>query len=196
MERLTESLRLRSKSRRVVLFALDDGIMQGMSSAPVIARQSNFGPGIGIAIIVGVLVLGFVFYQSGEINFSSIVSGVKYRTITIERLSFRVRVARTPAEQLASLNGLKSIRSDEGMIFVFKEDGFYSISTKDMLFPVDLMWIDKNGTIVDAQANVVPGLRDPVQSRSLARYVLMVNAGLMDRNDIFVQSSVDLSAVR
>jgi len=183
-------------SQEVDLTVSDDGIIQGMSSAPVIARRSNFGTGIGIALIVGALVLGFVFYQSGEINFSSIVSGVKYRTITIERLSLRVRVARTPAEQLASLNGIKSIRSDEGMVFVFKEDGIYSISTTDMLFPVDLMWIDKNGIIVDAQASVAPGLRDPIPPRSEARYVLMVNASLMDRNDIFVQSSADLSGVR
>ncbi|MBI2030488.1 DUF192 domain-containing protein, partial [Candidatus Kaiserbacteria bacterium] len=116
-----------------------------MSSAPIIARRSNFGVGIGIAIVVGALVLGFIFYQSGEISLSSIVSGVKYRTINIERLRLRVRVAKTPAEQLASLNGISSIRSDEGMIFIFEEDGLYSISTKDMLFPVDLMWIDKSG---------------------------------------------------
>lgn len=167
-----------------------------MSSAPVIARQSNFGLGIGISLVVGALVLGLVFYQSGEISFSSIVSGIKYRTITIERLSLRVRVARTPTEQLASLNGIKSIHSDEGMIFVFEEDGLYSISTKDMLFPVDLMWIDKSGAIVDAHANVSPGLRDPVQPRARARYVLMINAGLMERNDILIGSSADLAGVR
>lgn len=167
-----------------------------MSSSPIIARQSNFGTGIGIALVVGALVLGFVFYQTGEVSLSSIVSGIRYRRVTIERLSLSVRVARTPAEHLASLNGVKSIRDNEGIIFVFKEDGMYSISTKDMHFPVDLMWIDNHGTIVDAQASIAPGLRDPVQPRARARYVLMVNAGLMDRYEILVQTLADLSDVR
>ncbi len=149
-----------------------------------------------MAIVVGAFVLGFIFLQSGEVSLSSIVSGVKYQTINVERLRLRVRVAKTPAEQLASLNGISSIRSDEGMIFVFEEDGLYSISTKDMLFPVDLMWINRSGAVVDAHANVSPGLRDPVQPRSQARYVLMISAGLMERNDILIGSSAELAGIR
>jgi uncharacterized membrane protein (UPF0127 family) len=167
-----------------------------MSSAPVIARQSNFGAGIGMAIVVGVLVLGFVFYQNGEINLSAILSGIKYKTITIEKLALSVRVAKTPTEQAASLNGINSIRDNEGMLFVFEEDGIYSMSTKDMLFPVDIMWLDRNGVIVDSYANVSPGRRDPIKPSTRARYVLMINAGLMERNDILMRSSADLSGVR
>ena len=82
------------------------------------------------------------------------------------------------------------------MLFAFDTDGRYGISTTNMLFPVDLMWLDREGTIVDAQANVAPGLRDPVHTEAYARYVLMVNAGVMDQNDITVRTSADLSDVK
>lgn len=165
-------------------------------SAAIITRQSNFGTGIGLAFVAILLVIGFVFYQNGTISFSSLFSDIKYKTVKINELKLSVRLARTSSEHVASLNNIKSIPQSQGMLFVFDEDGRYDISTTNMLFPVDLMWIDGSGTIVDAQVNVAPGLRDPVRTSKHARYVLMVNAGVMDRNDIVVRTSADLSGIR
>ena len=161
-------------------------------SDPVIARKSNFAPGIGFALVVVFAVVATVFFQTGAVSFSSLYTDFTYKSIKIGTLSLRVKVARTPAEQLKSLNNIPSIPQNEGMLFVFDQDGIYNMSTQDMLFPVDLMWLDTEGTIVDAQANVAPGLRDPVHPQATARYVLMVNAGVMDHNDIAFRASVDL----
>ncbi|MBI5004216.1 DUF192 domain-containing protein [Candidatus Kaiserbacteria bacterium] len=161
-------------------------------STPIIARQSNFGTGVVFALIAGLLVLGFIFYENGVISLPSFLGGVAYKTIKINNLSLKVHIAKTSEEQLASLNGVRTIAQDEGMLFVFKTDGIYEISTANMLFPVDLMWINNEGTIVDTAANVAPGLRDPVSTQAYARYVLMVNAGTMTHNDILRQTTVDL----
>ena len=155
---------------------------------------SRFSTGIVWAIVIIFFVVGFVLVQNGSIKPSSFFQEkFVLKQVRINGGTLNVRVARTPEEQKASLNGVASIPQNEGMLFIFKEDSGYSISTSEMLFPVDIVWIDQSGTVVDAQANISPGLRDPVKPHARARYVLLVNAGTIDRYDITTHSSVDIS---
>ena len=158
--------------------------------------SASVNTGVTIGIVVGLFIMGFILVQNGSIDTSSLHNRLVLKTVKIDNLALHVRVAKTPAEHTASLNNIRAIPQNEGMLFVFDTDGRYGISTTNMLFPVDLLWLDSGGTILDAQTNVAPGLRDPVQTKVFARYVLMVNAGTMERDDIIVRSSVDMSAIR
>ena len=81
------------------------------------------------------------------------------------------------------LGGRESLPDDRGMLFVFPEPGRHGFWMKDMLIPIDIIWISAEGRVVDIQAaQPEPGVPDPQLKRyspnGEAKYVLEVRAGL------------------
>ena len=81
------------------------------------------------------------------------------------------------------LGGRQSLPDDRGMLFVFPEAGRHAFWMKDMLIPIDIIWISAEGRVVDVQtAQPEPGVADPQLKRYIpsgeAKYVLEVRAGL------------------
>ncbi len=66
---------------------------------------------------------------------------------------FLVDVADTRAEQAQGLSGREKLEIDEGMLFVYADKQSLNFWMKDMLFPIDLLWIEDN-TIVAWQENM------------------------------------------
>ena len=68
------------------------------------------------------------------------------------------------------------------MLFVFEEDDKHGIWMKDMLFPLDVIWMDKEGNVVDYVENLQPCLNlancKTYFPKKEARYVLEINAGV------------------
>ena len=58
-----------------------------------------------------------------------------------------VRVADTFRERYRGLSGTASLGPDEGMLFVHDEVGDYSYVMRDMAFPIDIVFVDADGTI-------------------------------------------------
>lgn len=109
----------------------------------------------------------------------------------------KVEIADTTAERKKGLSGRKSLEEDHGMLFSFEgkelTPGFWM---KDMLFPLDIIWI-KGDEIVKIDKNVaIPGKKEttfklyypPVS----VNYVLEVNAGFSDKNKIKVGDTVKI----
>ena len=81
------------------------------------------------------------------------------------------------------LGGRESLPDDRGMLFVFPEPGRHGFWMKDVLIPIDIIWISAEGRVVDIQAaQPEPGVPDPQLKRyspnGEAKYVLEVRAGL------------------
>src|SRR3989338_5701660 len=53
----------------------------------------------------------------------------------------RVTVADTPESRERGLSGRDGLASDEGMLFVFQNDGYHTFWMKDMLFSIDIIWL-------------------------------------------------------
>ncbi len=74
-----------------------------------------------------------------------------------------------------------SMQDDRGMLFVFptmQPRYFYMRNTK---FPLDLIYLDKDKTIVSFQENAKPFDESSLPSQVPAQYVLEVNAGLAEK---------------
>lgn len=96
--------------------------------------------------------------------------------VTIGNVSLRVEIADTSAERRQGLSGRDRIGAD-GLLFVFPEDGHPGIWMKDMHFPIDILWLNAQGTIVHIEQNVSPETYPTVfRSPQPARYVLETNA--------------------
>ncbi len=96
--------------------------------------------------------------------------------------AIRVEVADTNEERSAGLGGRESLGAMEGMLFVFDRPDFYVFWMKDMLFPLDIIWINKDKKIVDVITNLKTETYPDFQyvNDFLATYVLEVNAGFFD----------------
>lgn len=92
--------------------------------------------------------------------------------------SFNVRVV-SPSDGKTFIQGLmheKSMPIDKGMFFIFEDEDYHGIWMKNTHIPLDVVWINENGIIVDI-ATLEPHDLHTTQPKQPAKYILEVNAG-------------------
>ena len=103
------------------------------------------------------------------------------------RVRVDVEIADTDAKRSRGLSGRSFLGDYEGMLFIFSEDVNNPFWMKDMLIPLDIIFINSEGEIVDIKENQLPCLPDicpTISSDYFYRYVLEVNAGFCEENGI------------
>ncbi|MBI5645098.1 DUF192 domain-containing protein [Candidatus Kaiserbacteria bacterium] len=107
--------------------------------------------------------------------------------------SVHVTLADTEAEREQGLGGRESLSSDEGMLFVFPQEGEYGFWMKDMHIPIDIVWISRQGTVVFLAQNVTPDTYPHVFTPNRdAQYVLELRAGWTEEYNVRVGDTVRL----
>lgn len=96
-------------------------------------------------------------------------------SITINGKTWDTYVAVTAEELLAGLANLVSIPADTGMFFDTGYDNIINVTTLEMLFNLDIVFIDSDFKVVEVCENVLIG--NVITSTVPARYFLEVNAG-------------------
>ncbi|KAF6246244.1 hypothetical protein C6990_10205 [Nitrosopumilus sp. b3] len=100
-----------------------------------------------------------------------------------------VEIADDLQEQIIGLMFRSSLDWNDGMLFVYESEKKRSFWMKNTLIPLDLLFVDTNFRIIDIKENVQPCLSDPCPnyvSNIAAKYVLEVNAGFTNMNNIKV----------
>lgn len=135
----------------------------------------------GAVIIVALIYVEIPFTSPTE-NFSANDSRVATSSIQINDRTITVEIADSPAERERGLSGKAGLAEDEGMLFVFDEDGRLAFWMKDMLFAIDILWISRDGAIVHIEENVAPETYPAsFTPRSEARYVVELPAGYVSK---------------
>lgn len=117
--------------------------------------------------------------------------------VSIKNLTVSAQLAVNQEERKNGLSGRDSLPFDQGMLFIFEKEGQYTFWMKEMRFAIDIIWIDEKKTIVDIAKNVPPELGEKdrelmiYRPRANAKYVLEINAGLSDLNNLEVSDKVD-----
>lgn len=75
-------------------------------------------------------------------------------TITLE-------VARTDAQRARGLMFRESLPQGHGMLFVFPESDLHGFWMKNTFIHLDMLWLERDGTIADIITNVPPCRSDP-----------------------------------
>jgi uncharacterized membrane protein (UPF0127 family) len=87
-----------------------------------------------------------------------------------------------------------SLPLDHALLFVFAQPDFHAFWMKNCKFPIDMVWLDEEGTVVHVAAKVPPCTKDPCptyQPLRRAFYVVELNAGQARREKAVVGSKVD-----
>jgi uncharacterized membrane protein (UPF0127 family) len=81
---------------------------------------------------------------------------------------FYITIASTPQQQAKGLGGISSLESDQGMYFPLTGQSGVSFWMKDMIMPIDIIWI-KQGSIIGINGNV-PAPTTGIPDNQLTHY--------------------------
>ncbi len=111
----------------------------------------------------------------------------KYAYITMGNASLTAEVVKTTDEVKLGLSGREGLLPDTGMWFDFGTENLWGIWMKDMKFPIDIVWFDKNLEIITVEKNISPKTFPNIfyPSRD-ASYVLELPAGTVEKYKIGV----------
>lgn len=117
-------------------------------------------------------------------------------TVTIRTTLYQVEIADNDNSRAQGLSGRKSLGTNTGMLFIFQAKDRYAFWMKDMLFPLDFVWIDGN-KIVDLTENVPPPLTATYLPQYVPKFpvdkVLEINAGDIQKHGFTVGDNVNFS---
>lgn len=120
-------------------------------------------------------------------------------SVKIKGLYINVTLAKTPDELAKGLSIKNSLKEHEGMLFILDAPKKSSFWMKDMKFPIDILWIHPNTTIVHIEKNLQPCISFLIcasySPNDLSLYVLEVNAHYTTKNNITVGDEVEFNIV-
>lgn len=120
------------------------------------------------------------------------LSGEDTGRVYIGNACIRVDIADSDSEREQGLMFRDGLDEDQGMLFIFEKEDIYCFWMKNMNFPLDIIWINKGNKIVDIKKNV-PCSQDNLEvlaPNDRALYVLELNAGFADKNNIEIGDRV------
>jgi uncharacterized membrane protein (UPF0127 family) len=95
--------------------------------------------------------------------------------VTIGDRQWQVSLATNYLELVQGLSDIPQIPSGTGMLFDLGRDTVFTVTTKEMLFTIDIIRISNSMIVTDVAHDVLPG--QLITSAHPARYFLEVNAG-------------------
>ena len=106
------------------------------------------------------------------------------------QITLDIEIADTDFEIQTGLMYRNSMESNQGMLFIFEDEQPRSFYMKNTQIPLDLIFIGENKKIVSFQKNAKPFNQSSLPSNRPAKYVLEINAGVVDEWDITVEDSI------
>ncbi|HMH69954.1 MAG TPA: DUF192 domain-containing protein [Candidatus Saccharimonadales bacterium] len=101
---------------------------------------------------------------------------------------FTAKVAKAPEERAKGLGGTHSLGDDQALLLVYTTDGKWPVSMKDMTYPIDIVWLDKDKKVVYIVKNVPPESYpyEQFEPKNEARYVVELAEGVVGQKKITI----------
>jgi uncharacterized membrane protein (UPF0127 family) len=115
--------------------------------------------------------------------------------VTLNGIDLVADVAATNEQRTKGLSGKDALPENESMLFVFDSAQEHSFWMKDMRFPIDIIWLDSNMTVVHIEHNLPPcsfgSFCQTYKPNNDALYVLETVAGFADKHQIVKGTRVE-----
>jgi uncharacterized protein len=143
------------------------------------------------------MIILFVFVSAIILSIYILSQGDSGRTGTVvleSGFEIDVEVADTQLGQINGLSNKESLEDDAGMLFVFNRPSEPSFWMKDMLFAIDIIWINNN-RIIGYDKNLQPEY--PAKTHYSPKFpinsVLEVRAGFVEKHGLKIGDELDIS---
>lgn len=94
---------------------------------------------------------------------------------------FTVELAVTRAQRAQGLMWRRRLEADRGMLFLYPRERIIQMWMRNTLIPLDMLFIDRKGTVVRIKERAVPGTERAISSGGRARAVLELRGGTASR---------------
>jgi len=109
---------------------------------------------------------------------------------------FAIELALTDAQMEQGLMYRRSMAPNAGMLFDFKQPTPVSMWMKNTVIPLDMLFLDTSGKVIDIHERAVPQSTDIIASAVPARYVIELNGGTVDRLGIKIGDQVTSPTIK
>ncbi|PIS05234.1 MAG: hypothetical protein COT81_02110 [Candidatus Buchananbacteria bacterium CG10_big_fil_rev_8_21_14_0_10_42_9] len=140
-----------------------------------------------IVILLPIALIGYFYYYDQT---KIAVSFVNQKGL-VQKIE--VALAMTPQEIKHGLMGVKHLDENGGMLFVFDDAAPRGFWMKDVLIPLDIIFIDQYGKVVNIVYSAEPCLETicpTYPSEDHAKFVLEVNGGFAKRHGLAINDTV------
>lgn len=111
--------------------------------------------------------------------------------MTIGSVTVQASIADSLPERIKGLSDTPYLPKGVVKLFAFGAAGEHAIWMKDMNYPIDIIWTNKEGVIVHVEEKVSPKTYpDSFGSPKPAWYVIETNAGFVEENSLTVGDEV------
>ena len=104
--------------------------------------------------------------------------------VQIGSANYSLELVNTDATRQQGLSGKPDLETNTGMLFDFKQDGYWKIWMKDMNFAIDILWLNNQKQIVGIKTEALPqSYPESYGAEQQSQYVIELPAGsVKDRN--------------
>jgi len=137
------------------------------------------------AFILSIVIIGIMLINSNNKNIIQ---------VCFQDHCFDVELAVSIEEKNKGLMFREQLDLNKGMLFVYKDEKEHSFWMKNVLIPLDIIWINKKNDVVFISENTQPCKESFCQSINPgknAKYVLEINAGLSKEIGLMVGNRID-----
>lgn len=137
-----------------------------------------------------ILIVGMIGY--GVYSLAQTMNTEK-TVVRIGQATLQAELATTSQQQRQGLGNRASLSDMGAMLFVFDADAKWEMVMRDMRFPLDIIWLDKDKKVVHIEANVQPDAEpyEIYKPNKQARYVLEVRSGLAKEQKVTVGTKAE-----
>jgi len=104
--------------------------------------------------------------------------------ISVAGKKLKVEIADTPSKRATGLMFRKTLKDDEGMLFVFKHADYLSFWMKNTYIPLSIGYFNQDKRLVDIYQMKPNQEREVYNSTEKVIYALEVNQGWFEKNGI------------
>lgn len=139
-------------------------------------------------------ILLFIFIFSQLYTHTSYLKGYNKIKVAIGKETYTLFIANNEIKRQKGLSNIKTMRDNEGMLFIFEKPDYYHFWMKDMKFPLDLIFINGD-KVVDVIKNIQPeSYPHTITATEKANKVIELNAGEIDKSSL--QKETNITFVR
>lgn len=115
----------------------------------------------------------------------------KENTIKTPNKIYKVLISNTEQKRMTGLSNTKNLNKDTVMLFIFEKPDIYGIWMKDMLYPIDIVYLDDKMNVVSFFDNVKPSSYPEIfYPEEKSKYIIEMNAGERIESGLYKKTKV------